>query len=127
MTSRSWMRLQQFLIVGHTLAYGFVWFFTLLGAIIGDYSSIPNWWVVMLLVWSAAYMLHGMSFMAARGRVGSTGDDRQAYRDGYQDAMRNILAMQERDHVERRYDRRLMIDDEGELLELMEEGKRKRS
>lgn len=85
----------------------------------------PRAFIPMYMIWTAAFILHGWTYFlgkvrdakAARGST-SVQDERHAYRDGFNDAIRMIRDGQDMPN-------RLMIDDDGELIEEPGAAKRK--
>ena len=85
-----------------------------------SFDSDVTAYIVMLL-WLPFLLAHVAAYFFYAGRKDSSALERRAYRDGFADGRR--------DHVrtDDDYDtRHLAIDDEGELVEIGEAGKRKR-
>ncbi len=124
---RRMISLTDFLIGAHTAAYVLFSGLMFLGSLsYGFYqSSSVSPILPMYLIWTAAFILHGWTYFlskvrdakAARGST-SIQDERQAYRDGFNDAVRMIRDGQD-------IPNRLMIDNDGELIEEQAAGKRK--
>ncbi len=68
--------------------------------------------------WTIFFFLHMRSYYLHLGRGGGIRDERQAYRDGFNDAIHMIRSGND-------VPNRLMIDDDGELIEETEPEKRK--
>jgi hypothetical protein len=99
------------------------------GWVIGIYLiSIPTFSAafvaLVLLLWTLLFMIHLSLHYYAKGRSDGAEGERQAYRDGYNDAVRAIM------NPDRSYEaRRLMVEtseDDGELIDWQPQGKRKR-
>ncbi len=116
-----------FLIGAHTTAYvlfsGLLFLGTLTYGFYQSFSASPI--LPMYLIWTAAFIMHGWTYFLGKVREakavrGSTSiqDERQAYRDGFNDAVRMIRDGQDMPN-------RLMIDDDGELIDERAAGKRK--
>ncbi len=74
--------------------------------------------VFILMLWTPLMLVHVALFYRGSGHGDARQLERQAYRDGYQDAMRQLA-----DHsYERR--QRIALDDEGELVEVPVKRKR---
>lgn len=121
-------RVQRYLMFAHTGLYGAMWLVSLIGAAqtVNQGSGLPGGYIVFLLVWSLLYIVHIASFMAMNGRSQSSVGDRQSYRDGYRDAMREVMALQSEGRSENlRFDR-VVLEDDGELFEQLQGEKAKR-
>lgn len=116
-----------FLIGAHTTIYVLFSGLLFLGSMSSSFYFDDTARVVfpMYLLWTAAFILHGWTYFlgkirevkAARGST-SVQDERHAYRDGFNDAIRMIRDGQDMPN-------RLMIDDDGELIDEQAAGKRK--
>jgi hypothetical protein len=74
---------------------------------------------VFLLLWTILFVVHASVFYYSKGRGDSAERERQSYRDGFNDALRYLQA-------EPRATHHLEMDEDGELVELPMENKRKR-
>ncbi|MDX2159986.1 MAG: hypothetical protein SF162_01550 [bacterium] len=98
----------------HTFVYGAIFAVALLSSTSNGYNGFET----LALVWTIPYLLHVRGFYTSGQRVNTTDLERQAYRDGFNDAMRQMArqaAEAERSHD--RYESRMTLDDDGELLE----------
>lgn len=77
---------------------------------------------LFLLMWTILFAVHASVFYYTKGRGDSAERERQAYRDGFNDAMRHL---QNADAPA--FAHPLALDEDGELVELPLESKRKRS
>ncbi len=98
----------------HLLMYGFLGVITLGNS--NSYSSNP--FGAIFVLWSVLFFLHMRSYFLDRGRTNGIRDERTAYRDGFNDAVRMTREGQD-------VPDRLMIDNDGELVEESKPEKRK--
>lgn len=105
---KRWLRV---LLVLHALIYATFFVFAIASL---DYPMRHQTNFLILLVWTAALLTHVVLHYT---RIEPGTLQRDAYRSGYANAVRDI--------ADRSYDTgRLWLDDEGELVELREKGKR---
>ncbi len=106
------------LLAVHLLFYTIMWGIAIYGSVVGlspNMYSYRNLAVVALL-WLPVLALHSVLYLRTAART-TPDAERQAYREGFTDAMGRL--------ADQSYDaHRLRLDDEGELVEF--EGKRKR-
>lgn len=124
---RRTISVSDFLIGAHTTVYVLFSGLMFIGSLSPGFyvNDWPRAFIPMYLIWTAAFIMHGWTYFlgkireakAARGS-NSIQDERQAYRDGFNDAVRMIRDGQDMPN-------RLMIDDDGELIDEQAAGKRK--
>jgi hypothetical protein len=103
----------------HTVVWLIGWGFGIHFASVLDYngSFVTG---LFLLLWTILFVVHASVYYSSKARSDSAGRERQAYRDGYNDAMRELMIA---DHTDA--PRRLTMDEDGELVEMPLESKRK--
>ncbi len=115
-TSPEW-RLWKSLLLIHIAGYEAFFIASLANFNSVWYAAQNNF--IILLFWTAILLLHvGMHYYHL-GRSGLGTLERQAYRDGFADAVRQLANRQ--DGIDRR-----ALNDESELLEIVEKPKRDR-
>jgi len=98
----------------HLLFYGFLGLITIF-----SYNSMFSTpFGPIFALWSIFFFLHMRSYFLDRGRTNGIRDERTAYRDGFNDAVRMTREGQD-------VPDRLMIDNDGELVEESKPEKRK--
>ena len=105
-------RLPKLLFNAHTFIYLGVLTVALL-------SSFGTWFgfnpfTAMAVVWSFVYLVHSRTYYMSTARSTHEVDARQAYREGYKDAMREAGLMT--DVQQPQVPARVWLDDEGELV-----------
>ncbi len=102
-------RVLKLLLLLHMIAYEVFFIYAIDGFKFG--GSYVHDYFIGLLIWTPIMLLHVGATYYQIGRGDISKLERDAYRDGFADAMRQLGAPQER--IER-----LALDDEGELVEL---------
>ncbi len=99
----------------HTIAYGLLWVsaFNLSLRQADVHSLIP-----IALAWALVYVMHVRQYQREKALRDVKVDERQAYREGFNEAVR---MMQTREEIPTR----LALDDDGELIEEPAQEKRK--
>lgn len=113
---------QRKLFVLHLVIYAIAWVGVLLDAVTTSYGYQPitDFPMFYLMLWTPLVMGHIYFFLRATARQPSIEDDRASYREGFRDAVQMLRDQGEDDLIER-----LGLDEEGELVPLSVE-KRKR-
>jgi hypothetical protein len=110
------------LLAAHLMVYIIFWILALyaLSTInVVSFSADYTHFIAAILLWLPVLALHVIAYVSSDRRNISPDAERQAYRDGFADAVERF--------ADRAYDvQRLALDDEGELVE-SEGVKRKRS
>lgn len=116
-------RLPDLLMLLHTIVYllGAIAFFSV--GISSDVTFSLADHLTFLAVWSVVFLLHGREYHMGKLRqtregMVSAADERHAYRDGFNDAVRMLRESQE-------IPNRLTLNEDGELIEDVEAKKRK--
>ena len=102
---RAW----QLLLLIHVICYEAFFIFALSNFNFVWYTSQNNF--IILLFWTPLLLLHVGATYYQRGRGDISQVERDAYRDGYADAMRQLSGRGEPNE-------RLTLDDEGELVDV---------
>jgi hypothetical protein len=105
----------QLLLIIHLICYEVFFIIALSNFNYVWYTSQNNF--IILLLWTPLLMLHVGATYYQRGRGDISRLEREAYREGYADAMHQLEARGEPI-------KRLGLDDEGELVEFREKEKR---
>jgi len=105
---RRWNVLE-LLLLTHLVLYGAFFVIALTNFNYVWYSSQNNF--IILLFWTPLLLIHTAVTYYQRGRGDISRLEREAYRDGYADAMRQLGGRNEPAE-------RLALDDEGELVEM---------
>jgi hypothetical protein len=110
-------RSQRLLLFTHTLLWLIGWGFGIYFA--ADLSSfIPGF---VLLIWTLIFIFHCILYLTSADRTDAVDRERQAYRDGFNDALRHLQSQ-----GTPRYEPAHLLEEDAELLEWEAEGKRKR-
>jgi hypothetical protein len=107
------------LLFTHTIVWLMGWGLGIHIASISDYSQTFVA-ALFLLMWTLLFVIHIGAFYYTKGRADATDRERLSYRDGYNDAIRELM------NSDRAFDaRHLTLDEDGELVEIQPESKRK--
>lgn len=98
---------RDFLMALHTIAFALIWMITFTNAGMGSFAFVQY-----ALVWSLVYIAHlrGHLLYIKHAENNSPEIERKAYRDGFNDAVKALRENQETPE-------RLMLNDDGELIE----------
>ena len=114
-------RLWRGVLIAHGVIFTIFWALAFYSLVTFPAFDSDRTSVVVILLWLPFMMAHIAAYFFYAGRKDSSGLERRAYRDGFADGMRDRAGTQDD------YDtRHLTTDDEGELVEIGEAGKRKR-
>ncbi|MFN8527662.1 MAG: hypothetical protein U0670_03520 [Anaerolineae bacterium] len=120
--------IHRYLMLAHTALYAAMWLLSFIAAASQSSASsgLTGGHVLVVLVWTLLYVVHVANFMAMNGRSHSSAGDRQSYRDGYRDAMREVMALQAEGRSGNRRLDQIMLEEDGELFEPLQSEKAKR-
>jgi ABC-type transport system involved in cytochrome bd biosynthesis fused ATPase/permease subunit len=111
-------RSQRLLLFLHTLLWLISWGFGIYFAPI-MYTFIPG---IVLFFWTLVFILHCLFYATSASRANAHERERQAYRDGFNDALRHL-----QDQDISRFQPTHRLDEDDELIEWEAESKRKHS
>lgn len=109
-------RVWKILLLIHAIVYEAFFIYALDSFKFGSWYSTQQYFII-LMFWSLILLLHTSATYFQIGRGDISRIERDAYRDGFADAVRQLGSRADR--VER-----LMLDDEGEMVEMGEKRKR---
>ena len=114
-------RSQRLLLFTHTLLWLIGWGFGIHFVAVLDYngSLITG---IILFFWTLIFILHCLLYSTPANRTNALEQERQAYRDGFNDALRQL-----QNQGISRYESAHLLEEDDELIEWEPEGKRKRS
>lgn len=107
-------------LASHVFVYLIVWLLALYALSVlptVNFSADHTHFIAAVMLWLPILALHVIAHVSSGRQIGSLENEREAYREGFADAVRQLA--DSRDPVAR-----LALSDEGELIELLEKPKR---